>query len=283
MLKEKELKKVVKISEYQRSEINIDTNTQKMKNKIFVGIDFSLISPGICIIKNEQYKWISIYSTDIEDHHKILTKENSSFKILNESKSVTINLRNKTLKQGTTYSHTERNKIKSSIEEVDFLIQEVRKHLNDNDEVYVAIEGISFGASGNTLIDLAMSTGLLRSLIATKLLNSIDRFYVFSPGTIKKFAGKGTFKKNDMYDALISNSETEHLEFVKILNMYKDSWITPGGVVKKPLDDLVDATWIALLLKDVVEKGSDVESEKSSKKVSKKIKSPLNIKENNKI
>jgi hypothetical protein len=135
----------------------------------------------------------------------------------------------------------------------------------DTDEVYVAIEGISFGAAGNTLIDIAMSTGLLRSSIATKLLNnSLDRFFVFSPGTIKKFAGSGSFKKNDMYQALLKKSKD--LEFIKLLTIYEKDWITPGGVVKKPLDDLVDATWIALLLKDVVENGLAAEAEKPVKK-----------------
>ena len=37
-----------------------------------------------------------------------------------------------------------------------------------------------------------------------------------------------------------------------------------------PLDDLVDATWIALLLKDVVENGLAAEAEKPSKKSGKK-------------
>lgn len=246
-------------------------------DKVFIGLDYSIISPGICIIKDNKYKWISIYSTDEADHHKILNKENSSFKILNESKSITINLRNKILKQGETYSHTERNKLNSSIEEVDFIISEIKKHLIDfTGEVYCAIEGISFGASGNTLIDIAMSTGLFRASIVQNILNgAFDKFFVFSPGTIKKFALKGNAKKDELYHALISKEELKDLELVKILTMYKDSWITGSGTVKKPIDDIVDATWIALLLKDVIENGSGVEDEKYIKKSSKKTKKSI--------
>lgn len=243
-----------------------------MKNKLVIGIDFSLLSPGICIIENNNHKWISVYTVDAEDHQKLLSKEDGPFKILSESKTIGINLRIKHDKKGITYSHTERNKLVASVEEVSALITEIKKHLvGFTGDVYVAMEGISFGSKGNTLIDICMATGILRDAIVSELLEGqYDRFYVFSPGTIKKYASKGNAKKDELYDALISKPGLEHLEFVKLLNMYKESWITPGRVVKKPLDDLVDATWIALLLKDVVENGLAAEEEKSSKKVKKK-------------
>jgi hypothetical protein len=245
-------------------------------NNIFVGIDFSLVSPGICIVSNKVYKWISVYSLESEDHHKLLSKE-GPFKILDESESVTIKLLNKTVKQGITYSHTERNKLNASIEEVDFIIKEIKKHLEGLDgNIYVGIEGVSFGAAGNTLIDICMSTGLLRAGIVTDLLDGdSSRFYVFSPGTIKKFAGKGTFKKPDMYDALINKPGLEQLEFVNLLTIYKDAWITPGGMVKPPLSDLVDATWIALLVKEVQENGFKEEEKPLKKKKEKKKKETL--------
>lgn len=239
-----------------------------MKNNLVIGIDFSLLSPGICIIKNNQHKWISVYAIDSNEHQKLLSKEDGPFKILSESKTIGINLRDKNDKQGITYSHTERNKLIASVADSIALINEIKKHLVDfTGDVYVAMEGISFGSKGNTLIDICMATGILRKAIVLELLGGqSDRFYVFSPGTIKKYALKGTAKKDELYNALISKPDLQHLEFVKLLAMYKDSWITPGGVVKKPLDDLVDATWIALLLKDVVENGLMAEAEKPVKK-----------------
>lgn len=243
-----------------------------MKNTLVIGIDFSLLSPGICIIENNKHKWISIYTVDADDHQKLLSKEDGPFKILSESKNIGINLRVKNDKKGITYSHTERNKLVASVEEVRALITEIKKHLvGFTGDVYVAMEGISFGSKGNTLIDICMATGILREAIVAELLDGQhDRFYVFSPGTIKKYALKGNAKKDELYDALISKPEFKQLEFVKLLDMYKDSWITPGRVVKKPLDDLVDATWIALLLKDVVENGLAAEDDKKSSKKSKK-------------
>lgn len=251
-----------------------------MKNNLIIGIDFSLLSPGICIIQNNKHTCISVYTVDAEEHHKLLSKEDGPFKILDESKTISINLRDKKDKQGITYSHTERNKLIASVEEVNALITEIKKHTDSfTGDIYVAMEGISFGSKGNTLIDICMATGILRDAIVSDLLKGQhDRFYVFSPGTIKKYALKGNAQKNELYDAIVSKPELEHIEFVKLLTMYKESWITPGGVVKKPLDDLVDATWIALLLKDVVENGfvaeevKKVKVKKSPLKKSKKLK-----------
>lgn len=240
-----------------------------MNNKIFCGIDYSIISPAVCIIQNDKIKWISIYSIDAEDHHKLLKKEGSSFKILNESKTILINLCDKPLKQGNTYSETERNKLKSSITAVNFIVELIKKNIeyHKDNEIYIAIEGVSFGASGSSLIDICMQTAILRMKLATDILSSIDNFFVFSPGTIKKFAGGGSFKKNHMYEALISSNETN--EFIELLKIYKDNWITKGGMVKPPISDLVDATWIAKLLKEVVN-GEQIETMKDEKKKKKK-------------
>jgi ABC-type proline/glycine betaine transport system substrate-binding protein len=38
-------------------------------------------------------------------------------------------------------------------------------------------------------------------------------------------------------------------DFGKILETNKEEWITPSKVVNKPIDDIVDATWINLYLK----------------------------------
>ena len=243
-------------------------------NNIYISIDFSLISPGISLLQNNNFKWVSVFNEDSENHHKILSKKNGAFNVLNESDSVTIKLRDKAIKEGSaTYSETERVKITTSISNISAIIQEIKEQLKSfkPGDIYVAVEGVSFGSPGNTLIDICMATGILRQAIINDLLNGDDsKFYVFSPGTIKKYALKGTAKKNELYEELISKQELQHLEFVKLLDLYKDDWITPGGTVKKPLDDLVDATWIALLLRDVIENGLEAEVAKPLKKKSKK-------------
>ena len=48
--------------------------------------------------------------------------------------------------------------------------------------------------------------------------------------------------------------KTNLKEFGIILESNKMEWITPSKVVNKPIDDIVDSTWINLYLKEELEK-----------------------------
>jgi hypothetical protein len=114
------------------------------------------------------------------------------------------------------------------------------------------MEGLSFSSNGNSLVDIAMATALLRERIIKGI--GVDNFHVFSPTTIKKFAVKGNAKKDELYTALIDfKEEGNNLnELSQILDENKEEWITPKKVINKPVDDIVDATWILLFLKNIL-------------------------------
>ena len=99
-----------------------------------------------------------------------------------------------------------------------------------------------------------MATALLRKKIVDHTGSS--NFYVFSPTSIKKFALKGNAKKNELYEALINlkSAETNLDKFTKILEENQEEWVTVGGNVNKPLDDMIDATFICLYLNELKEK-----------------------------
>ena len=244
----------------------------KESNNIYVAVDFSIISPGICLIQNGKFKWISVYKTQEDDHKKLLKKTDGPFSILDSSETVSIHFLNKPERSGSTYSQTERIKLHSAIESTISLVQIIKSSIEELEpgEVYFAMEGVSFGASGNTLIDICMATGMFRQQIIEEILGgNTERFSVFSPGTIKKYALKGNAEKQEMYSALLEKEETKEAELVKLMRVFNSQWVTPGGSVKKPLDDLVDATWIALLLQDVIT-GKVFEEEKKVSKKGKK-------------
>jgi hypothetical protein len=73
---------------------------------------------------------------------------------------------------------------------------------------------------------------------------------VFSPTSIKKFAKKGNAKKDELYHSIIEREipETNFSSLTKMLNSYKELWITKSRAVNKPLDDIIDASWICLYL-----------------------------------
>jgi hypothetical protein len=81
------------------------------------------------------------------------------------------------------------------------------------------------------------------------LNNKSENFYVFPPTTVKKFAGKGSFKKIDMFNSLIESNNPDS-EFIDFIGKNKGLVTTPKGIVKKPVEDIVDSIWIAKLLKN---------------------------------
>jgi preprotein translocase subunit Sec63 len=152
------------------------------------------------------------------------------------------------------YSEKERIKIDYFQELVDQFWNEIST-LCENQEVYIAMEGLSFASNGNALIDISMATALLRKKIVD--YTGSQRFHVFSPTSVKKFAIKGNAKKNELYEALLTRklSGTNLETFTKILEENKEEWITGGGNVNKPLDDMIDATFICLYLNELITQG----------------------------
>jgi hypothetical protein len=145
------------------------------------------------------------------------------------------------------YSEKERVKIDYFLELVDFFWEKIKNYI-ESGQTKIAMEGLSFASNGNALIDISMATALLRERIVKNV--GSDNFHVFSPTAVKKFAFKGNAKKDELYLSLCDHEllETNLNEFTKTLQMYQSQWITPAKSVNKPVDDLVDATWICLKL-----------------------------------
>lgn len=151
------------------------------------------------------------------------------------------------------YTEKERIKIDYFQDLVDSFWNSILEICGD-DEIVVAMEGLSFASNGNALIDISMATALLRKKIVDHAGSS--NFYVFSPTSVKKFALKGNAKKNELYGALINLefTGTNLDKFTKILEENQEEWVTGGGNVNKPLDDMIDATFICLYLNELKEK-----------------------------
>lgn len=221
-----------------------------MKSDRIIGIDFSLNSPGICVLEENSCKWISLHRTkNIID--KMLKKEGSPFHVLNDSKSVDINIIGKKEFKGE-YHIIERDKIVNAVYFSEKLIDLIDPYLEE--KTIVGMEGLSFSSSGNSLIDISMTTALVRSAIIKKI--DPNNFFVLSPTTIKKYALKGNSKKDELYNTLIEKRmDDDRLKpFLSILKEYRDSWVKRTNKVEGPCSDLVDATWISLFVEENLEK-----------------------------
>ncbi len=210
-----------------------------MKNNI-IGIDFSLNSAAFCALRENDSKLGSLYRSN-ESPDKLLKKKDGSILYLSEFEHLRLDIIEKEQFTGE-YHEVERKKIDSFIVRVDHFFSMMRPYVNKETRIFM--EGISFGSSGNSLIDISMATALLRERILGLIPK--EQFYVFSPSSIKKFALKGNAKKNELYETLLTRDDKRIKDFQKILEDNKSSWIKGSKEVVAPCNDLVDAVWISL-------------------------------------
>lgn len=210
-----------------------------------VGIDFSLNSPAFCCYKDGKYVWGSLTRSD-RRRESLIKNSKKPYSVLDADPNFVLMFAEKR-ELSSEYSERERRKIIYFLEIVDDLWNSIIGIMGDSD-FHVAMEGLSFSSNGNSLIDISMATALLRERIIGHV--GVEKFHVFSPTSIKKFAIKGNAKKDELYESLINFKEdgTNLDIFSRILEENKKEWITPSGAVNKPIDDIVDSTWIVLYL-----------------------------------
>ena len=216
---------------------------------IYIGIDFSLTSPAFCVFKDGKYSWGSLTRTD-RTAESLRKSKDKPYAILEGDPSIDLFFLTKK-EMPEEYSAKERVKIDYFQEVVDSLWSHIEPFLGG--DVKIAIEGLSFSSNGNALIDISMATALIRKKIVDKI--GSKNFYVFPPTAIKKFAGKGNFKKDEMYHALVEKAPTaggNFSDFTDVISKHASSWITKSKQVNKPIDDLVDASWICLFLQETL-------------------------------
>ena len=204
-----------------------------------VSIDFSILYPGICICKDfKEFKWLSVVNTKVkkadQENLDYLTKTYSNIRI---EKTTTVR------KTHPEYHITERTKLINYQDLISKIITEVVKEVGD-DEVIVAIEGISFGSKGNSLVDISQSTGILKHELLTQVLKGrADRLFIFSPSELKNAIGcKGNANKMDVFNQFKADPQIEE---VKSSDLYRavqsEKWIVQGEKILSPIIDMVDS------------------------------------------
>jgi Holliday junction resolvasome RuvABC endonuclease subunit len=204
-----------------------------------VSIDFSILYPGICVCKDfKEFKWLSIVNTKIRKADQVnldyLTQKYPNIRI---GKTSTIR------KTHPEYHITERTKLINYHDLINLIILEILSEVG-NEEIIVAIEGISFGSKGNSLVDISQSTGILKHELLTRVLkNQAERLFIFSPSELKNAIGcKGNANKMDVF---LKFKEDPIIEAVKDSDLYKavnqEKWMIDGEKIVSPVIDMVDS------------------------------------------
>ena len=204
-----------------------------------IGIDFSILFPGVCISNNfRDFKWVAITNnrlTKKDDH--LVDEINDQYSDINIIKL------GERKKKTDEYHVNERNKLENFEYLTKNLINEIKKHtLNITDNI-IAIEGISFGSKGNSLVDISQATGILKSKVLNNLTDSPTKIFVFSPSELKNSIGcSGNASKKDIFlkfktDPVIE--KVKNSDLFKLLN--KEDVIFDGKNIKSPYMDMVDS------------------------------------------
>lgn len=165
---------------------------------VFIGIDPSINSTGICIKK---YKDNKLYKTQFFNIKSKLTKKEESINIKN-FKFVLYNKLDIQEYKEDNHQH-EYYKTVNLIDVVDKIWEVIKKNITSKDNVTIAMEGISYGSSIRTksIYDLAGLNYLIRLYI---IKNGHINLCICPPSEIKKFAsGKGNSQKDILVEAFL--------------------------------------------------------------------------------
>lgn len=173
--------------------------------KIYVGIDYSLTSPCVCISRDKTFS-------------------NSYFYFLNDRKAVHGKFHNILGEE-----HEEYLTDQERYENIASWVLSILADFNKKD-VVVLIEDYSFGSKGK-VFNLAENCGILKYL----LHKNEYKFFTVPPTVVKKFAtGKGNATKEKMYEAFVAETG------VDLHNI-----LSPTTKLNSPTTDIVDAWYIA--------------------------------------
>lgn len=191
---------------------------------IIVGIDYSKNSPGVCIRKDNTFEFLSFIRA-------VENKKNTAHftSLRDRGIKMILNDRNTSIKD---YSDLEIWKIMDA----SLMAKTVIENLPDDVDA-IGIEGFSYGSKGNSGLDIAGYAYCLRNEIYKKY--GTKKFHVFSPGNVKKVAGKGNAGKDEIMSFFLKTEDKDLKENFFWKGLYE------GEIQKaKPIDDLIDSYYV---------------------------------------
>lgn len=199
--------------------------------KIYIGIDQSINSTGVCLKKYKDNQLIY-------EHFYIITNKTTKkallySELLNNFDYIIYEKHEKS--EASDNNEFEMYKLINNIYITDKILNIIDRNIeNDSDLVFIGMEGISY-QSGQTksIIDLAGLSTLIRYRIIEYFNKKSNEgaLNIFTPSEIKKFVtGNGNASKDSM------------------VNLFKTSFKDISKLPK--IDDIADAYWICTYLKE---------------------------------
>lgn len=204
-----------------------------------VSIDFSILFPAACICTNfKDFKWLSVVNANLTKKEAARLEDLE----INYPAIRILKTESKRKKQ-TAYHLTERVKLDNYLELTQLFVDELLRLVGES-ELIICLEGISFGSSGNSLVDISQATGILKHQLILKLLRGkTDRFFIFSPSELKNAIGsKGNANKLEILNQFKKEPilpATRQSDLFRLVE--KEDWIVQDDRVVSPISDMVDS------------------------------------------
>jgi hypothetical protein len=193
---------------------------------ITVGIDMSKNSPGVCIRRGDELTFVSFLRGREKESKKAASHKETLYAA---GVKVIPNHRSSDAKE---YTDQEAWKIMDASLLADTIVDSL-----PDDVDAVGIEGFSYGSKGNSALDIAGYAYCVRKKLFERYGSS--KFCVFSPGNVKKTAGKGNAGKEEIMGFFLNSSDPVLRE--------NPFWrgLSEGSITnEKPVDDLVDSYYV---------------------------------------
>lgn len=177
--------------------------------QVFIGIDYSMVSPAICIHTGETWDFKNC------KFHFLTSRDSHIGKFLS----------------GQIEGRQSPQNYKTQIERFSGISDWALSVVGSVEELW--IEGYSMGSRNGLTFNIAENGGILKF----KLFERNIKFNEVPPTAVKKFASKkkgGKAKKSDMYEA-----------FLEETGIHLQGHFSKGKIIGNPVSDLVDAYFIA--------------------------------------
>jgi hypothetical protein len=191
---------------------------------VIVGIDMSKNSPGVCVREGEKLTFLSFIRGEENKKtaaHYAALRECGVF-IKTNSRSC----------ETKEYSESEVWKVDDSFKLAETIVSSLPEEID-----MVGLEGFSYGSKGNSGLDIAGYAYSLRVELLKKY--GPEKLCIFSPGNVKKTAGKGNANKDQIMDFFLREQKQDLNS-----NLFWKSIFEGEIEKKKPVDDLVDSYYV---------------------------------------
>lgn len=229
-------------------------------NKLFIGIDISMDSTGVCFIDDVSCKFLNIFnilklSKDKNKTEKEIINNDPLVKELIKIIDIIFVKRHpvQSVKKIGLSEWNRKNIINSKLCSTT-IVEGILKHASGYNNIYVNIENYSYTKNTNNIIQMVEFSYPTKEKLSE--IYGLENIFLVTAPEVKMWLGNGNYDKYDLLLKFVNNSlndeKIKNTEFYKFVKNYIDLIIKDvtkkketKKEVKAPIPDLIDSYFIA--------------------------------------